>query len=205
MTCRMYLVRHGETTWNASGKIQGFTDVPLSDLGREQAQLLARRLANKKIDCFYSSDLKRAYETASIVAQPHNQDVMTTPALREMNFGVWEGKTAQEINASYPGQLKNWWVNPMDMNIPQGEKLQDLAARCMYEIKSIINKHNNETVLVAAHGGSIRSIICCVLGINLNEMWRLYLDNACLNLVDFPQWEKGALRLLNDCAHLDNI
>jgi len=202
MTCRIYFVRHGETSWNALLKVQGHSDVFLSDRGREQAEMLAQRLANEKIHCFYSSDLARAYETARIVARPHELEVIATPALRELNFGVWEGMTAKEIEEVYPGQIESWWTNPLDTRILQGEKLSEMTERCVHEVKNIINKHDNETVLVVAHGGAIRSIICSVLGINLNEQWRLHLDNACLNLVDFPQWERGILKLFNDCTHL---
>ncbi|MCG9968159.1 alpha-ribazole phosphatase [Pelotomaculum terephthalicicum JT] len=202
MTCRIYFVRHGETSWNALLKVQGHSDVFLSDRGREQAEMLAQRLANEKIHCFYSSDLARAYETARIVARPHELEVIATPALRELNFGVWEGMTAKEIEEVYPGQIESWWTNPLDTRILQGEKLSEMTERCVHEVKNIINKHDNETVLVVAHGGAIRSIICSVLGINLNEQWRLHLDNACLNLVDFPRWERGILKLFNDCTHL---
>lgn len=202
MTCRIYFVRHGETSWNAIMKIQGHSDVLLSDRGREQAVMLSQRLASEKINCFYSSDLARAYETARIIAQPHGMDVITTPALRELNFGVWEGMTAKEIEEAYPGQIKSWWTNPLNTRILQGEKLSEMVERCVNEVKNIIKKHDNETVLVVAHGGAIRSIICSMLGINLNKQWRLHLDNACLNLVDFPQWERGILKLFNDCSHL---
>jgi len=202
MTCRIYFVRHGETLWNAIMKIQGHSDILLSDRGREQAGMLSQRLAGEKIHYFYSSDLARAYETARIIAQPHGMDVITTPALREMNFGVWEGMTVREIEEAYPGQIKSLWNKPLDMHIPQGENLSEMAERCVNEVKKIIEKHDGETVLVVAHGGAIRAIICSALGINLNEQWRLFLDNACLNLIDFPRWEKGILRLLNDCSHL---
>jgi len=205
MSCRIYFVRHGETTWNAQMKIQGHSDVSLSDRGRGQAKLLAQRLANEKIHCFYSSDLVRASETAKIVAQPHEMDVLTTPALRELNFGIWEGLTVKEIEETYPGQIRSWWTNPLNVLIPQGETLLEMAERCVNVVKSIIKEHNNETVLLVAHGGVIRSIICSALGINLNEQWRLHIDNACLSLIDFPQWERGILKLFNDCTHLKNL
>jgi broad specificity phosphatase PhoE len=91
MVCRVYLVRHGETEWNATRKVQGHSDVSLSEKGREQARLLSKRLASEKFDCFYSSDLDRAVETARILAAPHNLDVNVTSDLRELNFGTWEG------------------------------------------------------------------------------------------------------------------
>lgn len=203
MSCRIFLIRHGETTWNAMMKVQGHSDVSLSDRGREQAQLLAGRLARVKIDRFYSSDLLRAKETAMIVAQPHGMDVATTPALREMNFGRWEGLTLQEVEKEYPGALKSWWNNPLHIQIPEAESLAEMAERCVNQIKSIIQDHDHETVAVVSHGGAIRSIISSVLGMDLNEYWRLHLDNTCLNLIEFTRWERGVLKLLNDCTHLE--
>lgn len=186
-------------------KVQGHSDVPLSDRGRGQAQLLAKRLARVKIDHFYSSDLARAKETATIIAQPHQMEVKTTPALREMNFGVWEGMTIKEVKNSYADALKTWWTTPLHVQIPEGETLEEMAERCVNKIKSIIQHHDNETVAVVSHGGAIRSIISSLLGMNLNDYWRLHLDNTCLNLVEFPRWEQGILKLLNDCTHLKDF
>lgn len=202
MSCRIYFVRHGETPWNALRKIQGHSDVVLSERGRGQAEMLSRRLAHEKIDYFYSSDLIRACETAEIIAQPHQSNVFTTPALRELNFGVWEGLTASEIEKMYPEHMKKWWSNPLDIDLPGGEKLSEMVARCVGEVKRLIQEHNRDTLLVVAHGGTIRCIICSMLGIDLNALWRLHLDNACLNMVDFPRWENGILKLFNDGAHL---
>jgi len=90
---KIILVRHGQTLWNNIGKYQGHTDVPLSKTGIEQASKVAKRLKNDKITAIYSSDLKRAKQTAEIIALEHNLPVITNTRFREINFGVWEGKT----------------------------------------------------------------------------------------------------------------
>ncbi|OPY58215.1 MAG: Phosphoserine phosphatase 1 [Pelotomaculum sp. PtaU1.Bin035] len=202
MSCRIFFVRHGETAWNALMKLQGHADVSLSDRGREQVELLARRLAGEKIHCFYSSDLSRACETAEIIAKPHRLNIKTVPALREINFGVWEGLTIQEIKEVFADEIKMWWANPLSTRIPGGETLNDVAERSVGAVKKIIGDHSDENIVIVSHGGTIRSIIGSVLGMNLNEYWRLHLDNACLNLVDFPHWDRGILKLFNDCTHL---
>ncbi|MCL6560770.1 MAG: alpha-ribazole phosphatase [Firmicutes bacterium] len=202
MSCRVYLVRHGETEWNALMKFQGQTDVPLSDRGREQAELLGRRLAGEKFQGFYSSDLKRALETAKIIASPHRQEIKTVPQLRELNFGSWEGLTVQEIKESFGEELKRWWESPLTTRIPGGETLAEMVERNVTALKKIVERHQGENVAVVSHGGSIRSIVASVLGIDLNKYWRLRLDNACLNIIDFPEWEKAILMLFNDCSHL---
>lgn len=199
---KLYLVRHGETEWNAVGKFQGHSDVPLSDLGRQQAKKLALRLGSTKIDAFYSSDLSRAMETATIIAKEHHSQVSYLPDLREINFGKWEGLTYDEISQNY-GQLSTHWrSNPVDTQIPNGEKLQDVAIRCQRAINEIINGHAGETVLVATHGGVIRVIVANVLGCDLNHFWKLRLDNVSLTIISFCQEQKAILELYNDICHL---
>ena len=94
---RLILVRHGSTAWNEEGKYQGTIDIPLSDRGRQEAEMVAERLRDEKIDAVYSSNLRRARETAEIIARPHGLPVQVIEELGEMNFGDWEGMTAQEI------------------------------------------------------------------------------------------------------------
>ncbi|MCL6639620.1 MAG: alpha-ribazole phosphatase [Firmicutes bacterium] len=202
MGCKIYLVRHGETTWNALMKFQGHTDVPLSDTGRRQAEMLARRLAAEKFTAFYASDLQRAYETAEIIAKPHGLGIQKIPGLRELNFGAWEGLTRNEIKEFYAKEISQWWASPLTTRIPMGETLGEVVLRSMAAVKRIVESHQGGQVLVASHGGAIRSIVASVLGIDLNQYWRLRLDNASLNIIDFPEWEKGILMLFNDCSHL---
>lgn len=204
MSCCIYMVRHGETEWNATSILQGHTNVPLSAQGRHQAELLGRRLAALEFDAFYSSDLARAYETARIISQHHNnQDIKTLPELREINFGRWEGFSINEIQGMYPEEVKQWWEKPLLTKLPGGESLGEVVKRTVTVVKNIVESHSKGNVLLASHGGVIRSVVGTVLGIDLNEHWRLHQDNACLNIIDFPEWDKGILMLFNDRSHLE--
>lgn len=202
MNCRLYLIRHGETEWNKSMRRQGHTDVPLNEKGREQARLLSRRLAHVPLAAFYASDLRRAFETALILAEPHGKTVNPLPALREINFGAWEGLTTEEIKEKYHDEILQWWTNPLQTRIPQGENLAEVVDRVMNAVRDICRRHQGQQVAVVAHGGTIRSIVGTVLGIDLNEYWRLRQDNTGLTIIDFPTLEKGILMLFNDCSHL---
>ena len=204
MICRVYLVRHGETIWNATRRVQGHSDIPLSEVGREQARLLAKRLANMEIDCFYSSDLDRAMETTRIIAESHNSEISITADLRELDFGAWEGKTIEEMEKTNPWTIREWFRCPYDNHVPEGEKVLEMAKRCDSVMKRIISNHAGETVMVVAHGGSIRSIICSVLGVDYNNLWRIELGNTSLSRIDFSEWEQGQgiIKLINDCTHL---
>jgi alpha-ribazole phosphatase/probable phosphoglycerate mutase len=203
MSCRIYLVRHGETEWNALMKYQGQTDIPLSDRGRRQAELIGKRLAGEKIQGIYASDLVRAYETATIISTHHDLRVDTVRDLRELDFGAWEGLTQKELKATFANEIRQWWENPLSNRIPGGESLNEMVERSVRVIKNLVVKHAGGNVVVVTHGGVIRSIVISVLEMDLNKYWRFRLDNACLNIIDFPVWEKGILVLFNDCAHLN--
>ncbi len=205
MSCRIYLVRHGETEWNTTMRYQGHTDIPLSDKGRLQAELLGKRLAAEKFGSFFASDLKRAHETAEIISHFHGLEIKTLPALRELNFGLWEGLSAKEINESFPIEIKQWWDKPLLTRIPGGETLNEMTNRTVAAVKQIVELNSGDNIVIVSHGGVIRSIVGTVLGMDLNKYWRLRLDNACLNIIDFPEWEKGILMLFNDCSHLKAI
>ncbi|NLI12682.1 alpha-ribazole phosphatase [Pelotomaculum propionicicum] len=202
MGCRIYLVRHGETEWNTTMRYQGHTDIPLSDKGRLQAKLLAGRLAGQKFAGFFASDLKRAHETAQIISSLHGMEINTLPDLRELNFGLWEGLSVKEINKAFPEESKRFWEKPLFVRIPGGETLHEMANRAVAAVKKIVERHSGDNIVIVTHGGVIRSLVGTVLGMDLNKHWRLRLDNACLNIIDFPDWENGILMLFNDCSHL---
>ncbi|ABO50429.1 phosphoglycerate mutase [Desulforamulus reducens MI-1] len=201
---RMYLVRHGETQWNADGRFQGHSDVPLSVLGRSQVETLTTKLSQLKIDAFYSSDLSRAMETAEILAKKHQCQIYYLPDLREINFGEWEGLTFEEIAQNYGELSSQWWANPFTTQIPSGESLQDVAERCAKAVHEIIDRHAGKTVVVAAHGGVIRMIVAHALGMDFQHYWKLRLDNVSLTIVEYHGYEKAILELYNDTCHLKN-
>jgi broad specificity phosphatase PhoE len=144
----LLLVRHGETDWNAEGRLQGHTDRPLNDYGRRQAGALAEELAADSIDAAYSSDLARARETAEIVAARLGLAVSVDPGLREKNWGSWEGLTPDE-------RLKVDYV---------GESTQAHRERTLASLLAIAERHPGERVLVVTHGGSVRRVQAAVSG-----------------------------------------
>jgi broad specificity phosphatase PhoE len=143
----LLLARHGETDWNRELRIQGHADPPLNDLGRRQAHELAERLAALELDALYSSDLRRARETAEIVATAHGLDVRLDPALREFDTGNWTGLTRDEILARFPGVERH-----------DGETREQLSERVLAALRKIVAAHPGEQVLVVSHGGSLRAV-----------------------------------------------
>ena len=145
----LLLVRHGETDWNASGRLQGHTDRPLNDYGRRQARELADRLADDGIAAIYTSDLSRAKETAEIVGARLGLPVVIDADLRERNWGSWEGLTPSERDAV----------------AFEGETPQEHRDRLMRAVRRIAARHPAQRVVVVTHGGSMRRVQAAVTGI----------------------------------------
>jgi broad specificity phosphatase PhoE len=145
----LLLVRHGETDWNADGRLQGHTDRPLSDFGRRQARQLAEDLAEEKLDAIYASDLSRARETAEIVGARLGLAVVIDPDLREKDWGTWEGLTPIE----------------RDRVEFVGESTKAHQERMLAALRRIADRHPGGRVLVVTHGGSMRRVQAVALGI----------------------------------------
>lgn len=141
------LARHGETDWNRAGRFQGWADPPLNELGRAQARELAARLADDPFDAVYSSDLRRAHETALIVAEPHGVPVIADRGLREVDVGSWSGLTRQEIDERFPGHERH-----------DGETREAHTERVVGALERIARSHRGERILVVSHGGSLGAL-----------------------------------------------
>jgi alpha-ribazole phosphatase len=198
---KILIIRHGQTIWNHVARYQGHTDTPLNDTGHLQAKLLSLRLAAEPLQAVYASDLQRALETARFIAEPHGLAVQALPQLREINFGAWEGLTYQEIKARYSDLADIYHSSPGKLRIPEGESFQELMERAYGAMTDLVGRHDSSTIAVVTHGGTIRAIICKLLGIDLNHLNQIRQDNAALNVIDY-YGEYGILSLLNDTYHL---
>ncbi|MBW1716400.1 MAG: histidine phosphatase family protein [Deltaproteobacteria bacterium] len=200
MSTTVFLIRHGETEWSDQKRYCGFTDIELNEKGRWQARRLATRLQEEKIHRIYSSDMKRTLQCAKIVFK--HKPVEGLFHLREMNFGVFEGLTYQDIMEKYPLVYRNWLENPLDTAIPQGESLHSLAARVGTGLREILSQNSNKAVAVFTHGGPIRVILTDILKVDLKEIWRIEPRIASLSILEFAKG-KGRIYLLNDISYLD--
>jgi probable phosphoglycerate mutase len=148
----IHLARHGETDWNRELRWQGHSDPPLNALGREQARALAKSLAGIEIAAVYASDLRRASETAEIIAAGLELPVRLDPALRELDVGSWAGQTLDELAARYPEAVAHW-RRTGERVWEGGESHQEMAARVLAAIASIAADNADAEVLVVSHGG----------------------------------------------------
>lgn len=205
---QIYLVRHGETEWNAVRRVQGHSDSALSARGRQQADALAARLRGLPIRAIYSSDLTRALDTAAPIAAALGLSVVPTAALREKSYGGWEGLTEDEIQAADPEGWRRYHVErQLDYPIPGGETWEQVQTRIVGVLHQVLADHGGpeEAALLVGHGGSLRAAILDALQAPLPTLLRLRLDNASLSLLEYQAGRGGRVALLNDTSHCEGM
>ena len=199
---KLLLIRHGQTDWNLLGKYQGQTDIALSGEGIRQADLLAQNFPVDTLDIIYTSDLQRAFMTAERLAEKFSAPLYADKALRELNFGAWEGLTYQEIAERWPQEVKNLFGAPEKLQIPEGETFLMLQRRAMNKIHEIRAENEGKNVAVVAHGAISKAILTALLHIPLHYVWMLRQDNTAVNILRFDD-EFVSVELLNGISHLD--
>jgi broad specificity phosphatase PhoE len=200
----VYLVRHGETVWNAARRVQGHTNSALSDRGRQQAHAVAARLGCLPIQAIYSSDLTRALDTAAPIAATLGLGIVPTAELREKSYGQWEGMTEDEIRAADPAGWHRYHVErQLDYAIPGGETWPKVQTRIVGALHHILADHPKpeDAVLLVGHGGSLRAAILDALQAPLSTLLRLRLDNASVSLLEYRSGHGGRVVSLNDTSH----
>jgi len=198
---RLILVRHGLTDWNKTHRYQGQTDTDLNATGREQARATADRLVNEPISVAISSDLQRASETAAIIAAPHGISVQPDPRLRELNLGQWEGLTFEEVKSRFPEEWLSVSTGRAYLSPAGGEPLESVVTRIESALADLYAYPDGQTVLLVAHGGSLRCLLCQALGVNPHKLWQFRFGSCTVTELIL---EKGRamLTLFNDGHHL---
>lgn len=188
--------------------MQGQSDIPLNEEGREQAQRIAKRLAalDPAIDAVWSSDLQRARHTAEAIASPLGLSVTTTPTLREIGLGDWEGLTAEDIEARGDGELwQRYRLSPTGQRPPNGESLESAWERMIATRNQIREMHPSGHVVIVGHGGTLRALLAEALGAPLSSMLRFALANVSLSIIEeitTRQDRMSRILTVNDTSHL---
>ena len=148
----------------------------------------------------YSSDLSRAIKSGQIVAEPYALRVSVIPELRERSFGIWEGMTFSEIKDIYPSEFELWAGNPLKFSPPGGESTIEVRERVIRALDMILENHKGDRIAIVAHGGVNRIILCDLLGIPLENIFRIEQDHGAVNIIEF--WEKyPVVKLMNRVMH----
>ena len=209
MVTTLYLIRHGETEGGEIRRYKGTIDVPLSEKGVSQMEQVSKYIVEKwgkggLMNAVYCSDLTRAIRSAEIVAEPHSLKPIITSSLRERNFGLWEGMSFDEIREKYPLEFDAWAGNPLKFSPMEGESTLTMRDRVIPAMSEIMENHNKENIAIVAHGGVNRIILCHILGIPLENIFRIEQDYGALNIIEF--WDKyPVVKLLNGGSIVESI
>lgn len=204
MGITVYLIRHGETTWNRAGLYQGQRDVALTARGRQQARQLARRFARTPLDLVLTSDLRRALETARALAASRRPPVPLEAdgRLREMSFGQWEGLPLATIRARFGDDYAAYRADPAEGRPTGGETFRELGERAWAAVAERLARPGLRQLAVVAHGGTVKALLCRLLDLPLTLRPRLLIDNASVTAVELREGRPPLLRYLNDTCHL---
>ena len=200
---RIIAIRHGETAWNVNARIQGQLDIGLNETGRWQAHRVALALAGEPIQAIYSSDLLRAWDTALSIANATGLAVQTVEGLRERGFGMFEGKTFQEIEAAWPEEALRWRKRDPDFEPEGGESLVAMRERIIQITHALAAQHPGEQILMVAHGGVMDVLYRAATRQEIQAPRTWGLGNATINRL---LWTPEGLSLVGwaDTQHLDD-
>ncbi len=206
------MVRHGETEGNIDDKAQGHFDAQLTERGRLQAQAVAKRLADVKFDAVYSSDLRRAMDTAkSITANNPDLEIQPRPELREYHFGDFEDFLWEDIAGAIPAVYQRWknLDTRVTLEFPGGESMGKAWQRVGDFAYEMLRKHRqgSETILVVGHGGSLQALLGQLLNLRIRDQWDFVFTNTGVTILDEHLYTPNGWRMktFNDTSHLNGI
>lgn len=183
MSTKIILIRHGQTEWNQAKRYLGRTDIGLNSEGIKQVQDLCQQLKKEEIHKAYSSDAKRALRSAEICLQ--GLSIQKYPGLREIDFGIFEGLTHQEIIEKYPQIYKQWLVDPFKTAIPEGENFINFQKRVLGALDTIASKNSGKTIAVVTHAGPVKVILNSSMP--AENIWKIYVKPASINIINYKK------------------
>ncbi len=196
-TTRIYLIRHGQVVGHHQPRYNGHADVGLTEHGMGQYYGLREYFSSIDISACYTSDLSRCRIGAETIVGIKGITPVHRPELRELNIGVWEGMTWQEITERWPEEWQARLNDLVNYRVPQGENLLDLQGRVMPVLDEIVAKHKGENVLVVGHGGVNRVILLNAIGAPLVNVFNIEQNYGCLNIIDYYADDRATVKLLN--------
>jgi broad specificity phosphatase PhoE len=203
MPTTIILVRHGQTEWNRVERFRGRFDIPLNQMGRDQAKKTAVRITAKwRPSVIYTSPLSRAQETADIIAQFCQLTAQPHQGLIDIDYGKWLGLTPDEAEKTWPEAVLNWFDHPEKAEIPNGEGLLDVRLRISETLTQICNQHFDKDIVLVSHTVINRLLVMNALNIDNRFFWRLHQDACAINILER---ENNAFNLvsMNDTCHLE--
>jgi broad specificity phosphatase PhoE len=202
MTTTVFLVRHGQTNSNTTGFFMGWSDEDLNEVGYAQAQALSSRLANLPISSIYTSPLRRAYNTATILAKPHQLELKVMNDLIEIQAGDWQGLHIDEIQQRWPGLWEQSRTDVSNVTMPNGESFGQVTERAVRAFDTIIEANHDGNIAMVSHEVVIKVIVAHVLGATNSIYRRFEIKNTSLSIIRIVDG-KARLITLNATSHLE--
>jgi broad specificity phosphatase PhoE len=201
---RLILVRHGETKWNLERRIVGHTEIELNETGRRQAKQLALVLNDQIISAIYSSPLRRARQTADVIAHGRSLDVIVEDALKEFDAGDMNGLTIDDVNKNYENFFERWIDGDPDLRMPRGESVGELKDRAWPVVERIVVNHSDESVVVVSHTVTILTVINSALGMALADFRKMRVSVGSISVLEFGEYGVSLIRF-NDTCHWESV
>ena len=200
---KLILARHGETTWNIEKIYRGRADVSLDEMGIKQAELLGKYLSNWGLEAIHSSPLRRALDTANIVARYQKINVHITEDLIDFDYGEWQSLPEQEVKRLYPTLHHEWRNNPHKVKMPGGESLEDVRRRALKVVRDVLARYQGSVILVS-HRVVNKVLICSLLGLGNPYFWNIKQDVGGITVFNYVD-ERFVLTRHNDTSHLKEL
>lgn len=202
---RLFIVRHAQAEGNVDRIFHGWTDGGITEIGHRQAEKVAERLKNEKIDVIYSSSLKRALQTAQYIADAKSLPIIRTDKLKEINGGDWEGVPYSDLPGRWPNESYTW-DNALHLHkMPNGEDIHEFQARLVAEIERIVRNNKGRNICIVTHGTAMRALLCHFHGWEIEKINDIpWCDNTAVTIVDAK--DDGGYEVIEEsnCTHLDD-
>jgi len=200
---RLYLIRHGETTWNRDKIFRGRYDVPLSDRGLAQAETLPSAFERIKLEALYASPLTRVQQTAAPLATAQGLGVESVDAVTDIDYGDWTTVAEADVKQRYASMFDQWQNAPAVVTFPNGESLSDVALRTADAVQRIAGEQTGAAA-IASHRVPLKMVVLSLLGLGPADFWRVRLDTCSISAFEIDG-DRTTLLKLNDTAHLGKM
>ena len=205
MMTTIILVRHGQTEWNRVERFRGRADVPLNEMGMAQAEAAGQRVAGEwQPVAVYASPLSRAVKTAEAIAVHFGLPVRPHNGLIDIEYGLWQGLTPDEVKEHWPDILAAWYGAPHQAHIPGGETLNQLRARALSCVRELAVRHMGQPLVLVGHTVVNRVILLGILGLDNDRFWRIKQDTCAINVFEV-EGDTFTLVSLNDTCHMRHL
>ena len=198
----VHLVRHGQTVWNRDRLFQGQSDVELTDLGKTQSRLVAEEVLGFGPESVYTSPLSRTRYIADFIGEGIDKDIIEVPGLLELNLGLLEGKTGEDLRKNCPEIIENSREHPSKVEIPSRESFLQLHQRASHALNSLVESETKDVIVLVSHNFVIKVLLCGILGLSVDALHKIHVDLASISTIQIDNTD-SSLVSLNSTSHLN--